>query len=281
MSCWRNLDPTRYGPPLRSHTEHRPDMLTIDYVEAYKDNYIWLIHSPTDATRIIAVDPGDASPVEDWLERNCCTLAAILVTHRHWDHVNGIEPLVEHWGCPVWGPANERVPCVTTTLREGDTVEVEGLCFTVLDIPGHTAGHIAYHGHGIALVGDTLFVAGCGRLFEGTPAQMVDSLSKLRALPGATKVYCAHEYTEANLRFAAAVDPGNPLLLQRAAAARSLRVLNKPTIPSTISEEIVTNPFLRWDAPAIQVAAAKQAGNTPRNAVEVFATVRLWKDNFT
>ena len=155
---------------------------------------------------------------------------------------------------------------------------VEGLRFRVLDIPGHTLGHIAFVGHGLALVGDTLFAGGCGRLFEGTPEQMFASLAKLKALPPATKIFCAHEYTVANLEFATRGEPENAAIVQRLAEARACRERGEPTIPSTLSDELSTNPFLRCDRPAIQVAAARHAGVSLANEVDVFATVRLWKD---
>ena len=250
--------------------------MKIDFVEACIQNYIWLLHTP--AGGIIAVDPGDADPVDEWLAREGRPLTAILNTHRHWDHVDGIAPLAERWRCPVYGPAREPAPSQHHALNEGVDIVVEGLRFRILDIPGHTAGHIAYVGEGIALVGDTLFAGGCGRLFEGTPEQMVRSLAKLAALPPATKIYCAHEYTVANLAFARLVEPENADIVTRLAQAKALRDRGEPTVPSTLDEELATNPFLRCDQPAIQVAAAKHAGVPLRNAVDVFATVRLWKD---
>ena len=250
--------------------------MKIDYVEACIQNYIWLLHTP--AGGIIAVDPGVDAPVNAFLEREGLALTAILNTHRHWDHVDGIAPLAERWGCRVWGPAREPAPRQDHALYEGVDIVVEGLRFRVLDIPGHTLGHIAYVGSGIALVGDTLFAGGCGRLFEGSPEQMWKSLSKLAALPAATRVYCAHEYTVSNLEFAARVEPGNSAIVQRLDAARAARARGEPTVPSTISDELSTNPFLRSDRPSIQVAAEKHAGVSLGNPVDVFATVRLWKD---
>ncbi|MEX1272869.1 MAG: hydroxyacylglutathione hydrolase [Gammaproteobacteria bacterium] len=250
--------------------------MKIDYVEACNQNYIWLLHTP--AGGLIAVDPGDAEPVNDYLEREDRALTAILNTHRHWDHVDGIAPLAARWGCPVYGPAREPAPVQDHALYEGVDIVVEGLRFRILDIPGHTAGHIAYVGEGIALVGDTLFAGGCGRLFEGTPEQMFRSLGKLAALPPATKIYCAHEYTVANLAFARLVDPENADIVSRIAHTSAQRERREPTVPSTLSDELATNPFLRCETPAIQVAAAKHAGVPLRNAVDVFATVRLWKD---
>lgn len=252
--------------------------MDVSFCEAFKDNYIWLLHTPDDPARVFAVDPGDAAPVEAKLAADHLTLAGILVTHHHWDHVNGVEALVSAWDCPVWGPADEHIPCRTHALTEGDQVAAEGLAFEVLDIPGHTAGHIAYVGNGLTLVGDTLFAAGCGRLFEGTPAQMQASLAKLAALPPDTLVYCGHEYTLANLRFAAMVEPGNAAIVARTRVATAQRARGEPTLPSRIADERATNPFLRWAEPAIQVAASEQAGISLINPVDVFATVRQWKD---
>lgn len=252
-------------------------MVEVSRVEAFRDNYIWLLHAPADRSRVVVVDPGDAVPVRARLARDGLTLAAILVTHHHPDHVGGIEGL----SAPtVFGPANESIPCRTHALRDGDSIEVEGLAFGVMEIPGHTAGHIAYHGHGLALVGDTLFTAGCGRLFEGTPEQMQASLARIRALPGDTAVYCGHEYTLANLAFARAVEPDNEALTARERAVRALREAGEATVPGTLSEELATNPFLRWDAPAVIAAASRRAGRSLTTPVEVFATVRRWKDEF-
>lgn len=253
-------------------------MIRIDYVEACIQNYIWLLHTP--AGDVVAVDPGDAGPVEDYLAREGLKLAAILNTHRHWDHVDGIAPLKARWGCPVWGPAREPAPDQDHGLYEGVDIVVEGLRFRVLDIPGHTRGHIAFHSvpSGIALVGDTLFAGGCGRLFEGTPEEMTASLAKLAALPPATRVYCAHEYTVANLEFAHRIEPENAAIVARLDDARARRARGEPTVPSTIADELATNPFLRCREPAIQVAAERHVGHPLKSVVEVFATVRHMKD---
>ncbi len=256
-------------------------MLDIAAVPAYTDNYIWMIRTPADAARVVAVDPGDAEPVETWLADAGATLAAILVTHHHWDHVDGVADLVASRRCPVWGPKREDIPCRTHAVGGGDRVEVEGLRFEVLDIPGHTAGHIAYHGHGIALVGDTLFAAGCGRLFEGTPQQMFASLDRLAGLPPETLVYCGHEYTLANLRFARTVEPANPGLEARERAANEAREAGRPSLPVRIADERATNPFLRCREAPVAASASVHAGRDLRNPVEVFATVRHWKDGFS
>lgn len=232
------------------------------------------------------VDPGDAAPVMAQLEREGLELVAILNTHHHGDHVGGNRALLARWPVPVYGPARETIPGVTRTLVEGDTFTVPeiGLELSVLDVPGHTAGHIACVGRladgPIVFCGDTLFAGGCGRLFEGTPAQMVHSLSKLAALPADTRVFCGHEYTVANLRFAQAVEPANVLLQQRRVREQAKRDRGEPTVPSTIAEERETNPFLRVDQPAVRAAAEQHAGRPLADRVAVFAEVRAWKNAF-
>jgi len=183
---------------------------------------------------------------------------------------------------PVFGPAGERIPCRTRALADGDQVHLDvlGLEFEVIDCPGHTAGHIAYYGHGCLFCGDTLFSAGCGRLFEGTPAQMNASLHRLSALPSATRVYCAHEYTLSNLRFAAAVEPDNDALQAYTAQAQQLRAQDRPTLPSTVGRERDVNPFLRCAEPSVVAAAERHAGSAMDDETAVFATIRSWKDSF-
>jgi len=256
-------------------------MLEVTPVRAFRDNYIWLIHG-RDRRRVAVVDPGDAAPVERALADGDLVLEAVLVTHHHADHTGGIETLVASRNIPVWGPENERIPALTVPLAGGDRVDVEalGLTFDVLDVPGHTAGHIAYHGHGALFCGDTLFSAGCGRLFEGTPAQMLASLDALSALPADTRVYCAHEYTLSNLKFAQAVEPENPAIADYIGRAERIRRADEPTLPSTLRLERQINPFLRCDEPAVQAAARRRAGAPLGSRDEVFATVRRWKDEF-
>jgi len=228
------------------------------------------------------VDPGDAAPVIAYLDREGVTLSAIINTHHHGDHVGGNAGLVARWSVPVFGPATESIPAVTRRLREGDAIDVPGigLALSVLDIPGHTAGHIAFVGPQMVFCGDTLFAAGCGRLFEGTPRQMVESLSKLAALPPDTRVYCGHEYTVSNLRYALAVEPDNAVLGERLGRAEATRARGEPTLPSTVGEERRTNPFLRADDASIRRAAERHAGRSLPDKVAVFAELRAWKNSF-
>lgn len=231
------------------------------------------------------VDPGDAAPVLAWLAAEAVTLTAILSTHHHADHVGGNLRLLEQFAVPVFGPAGEAIPGRVHALRDGDTLRVPGVgvALRVLDVPGHTRGHIAYAGDidgPVLFCGDTLFAGGCGRLFEGTAAQMHASLAKLAELDPATRVYCAHEYTLANLVFAIAVEPGNAALHARIARERGKREQGMPTLPSTLAIEHATNPFLRADVPEVHAAAEQHAGRSLRSPVDVFAAVRAWKNDF-
>ena len=254
-------------------------MLAIHAVPAFKDNYIWIMERDG---RAACVDPGDDGPVEDFLAERRLKLAAVLATHHHADHVGGLPALAARWKCPTFGPAREVAAHLDTRLREGDRFELPGIgvSFETLDIPGHTAGHIALHGEGLVFSGDTLFACGCGRVFEGTPAQMVESLGKLARLPGATRVYCGHEYTVANIRFAQAVEPGNRALDARKERDTAKQLRGEPTLPSTIAEELATNPFLRCREPEVAASAGKHAGRALVNEVDVFAEIRAWKNNF-
>jgi hydroxyacylglutathione hydrolase len=253
------------------------DSIRIDPIPAFQDNYLWLL---SDGRQAAVVDPGDAEPVERALATRALALAAILVTHHHGDHVGGVAQLAAAHRAHVFGPAGERIPCRDTALRDGDRIEVLGTRFDVIDVPGHTRGHIAYYAPALQAVfcGDTLFAGGCGRLFEGTPEQMVGSLAKLAALPAATRVYCAHEYTLANLRFALAVEPDNATLAERRRRCEAQRARDEPTVPSTIADELATNPFLRCGEPAIRHAAERQRPGAGASTVTTFAAIREWKN---
>lgn len=249
---------------------------------AFQDNYLWLLH---DGQRALVVDPGDAGPVRAFLAGHGLQLDAILVTHHHPDHIGGVDALRDATGARVYGPRRERIPEPLVRLGEGDRIEVLGLPFEVLDVPGHTAGHIAYYcadldGAPLLFCGDTLFSAGCGRLFEGTPEQMFDSLSRLAALPGATRVCCTHEYTLGNLKFATAVEPGNSQLIHYRQQCEERRSRGEPTLPSTIALENEVNPFLRTRQPAVAQAAHRYDGADEADPVAVFAALRQWKNEF-
>jgi hydroxyacylglutathione hydrolase len=259
-------------------------MIEIRFLHAFNDNFIWLLHA---RGCVAVVDPGDAVPVLDYLERSGDRLCAILATHHHGDHVGGVEEILARFPVPVFGPALENIPGVSHPLAGGERIEVPqiGLELKVISVPGHTRGHIAYYGpslgsDGAVFCGDTLFGAGCGRLFEGTPAQMQESLARLAALPASTLVYCAHEYTQSNLRFALAVEPGSIAVQQRCEEVDELRAAGCATIPTSIQAELETNPFLRWDEPVVRAAAASRLGHVPVDAVETFAAIREWKNRF-
>lgn len=254
-------------------------MLTVTPISAFNDNYIWALHDARDA---VLVDPGDAAPCIEFLESRGLNLTTILVTHHHGDHVGGLAALAAKY-CPrIHGPAREHITAVTDAVSDGDTIVLASpaLQFSVIATPGHTLGHVAYYGDGRLFCGDTLFACGCGRLFEGTPAMMAASLNKLAQLPDNTQVFCAHEYTLSNIRFAKAVDGKNAALLEREAAARALRNGGLPTLPSTLALEKATNPFLRCQEPALVDAAKSRLKRAPLDAVEVFAALRQAKDVF-
>jgi hydroxyacylglutathione hydrolase len=257
-------------------------MLQVTPVRAFADNYIWLIHAPRDPAQVVAVDPGDAKPVERALTERGLKLAGILLTHHHADHVGGVADLLRSRTVPVYGPASERLPGEPKRLRQGDHAVLDdlGLEFSVLDIPGHTAGHIAYVGHGAVFCGDTLFSAGCGRLFEGTPEQMVASLGKLADLPPETLVYCGHEYTLSNLKFGLTVEPGNTAAAEYLNECREKRARDEATLPSSIRRERNVNPFLRCDRETVKQAAEGRAGRRLQKQPEIFAVIREWKDGF-
>jgi hydroxyacylglutathione hydrolase len=259
-------------------------MTEILALPAFDDNYIWLLRA---RGCVVAVDPGAAAPVLDYLERSGDRLCAMLVTHHHGDHVGGLTEILARFAVPVFGPGLENIPGVSHPLAGGERIELPeiDLQLDVLAVPGHTRGHIAYYGPSLAadgavFCGDTLFGAGCGRLFEGTPEQMLDSLAKLAVLPAPTLVYCAHEYTQSNLRFAQAVEPNSIAVQRRSEKVARDRAANRATIPTRIDIELETNPFLRWDAPAVRAAAAIRLGRIPADAVETFTAIREWKNRF-
>jgi len=256
-------------------------------VRAFFDNYIWLVESPHAPGRVAAVDPGDAAPVIAELRRSGASLAAILLTHHHPDHIGGVAALLELGSIPVIGPDDSRIPLRTRTVHDAERCELSelGLSFDILAVPGHTLSHIAFWGHGALFCGDTLFSAGCGRMFEGTPAQMNSSLDRLRALPPETRMFCGHEYTAANLRFALAVEPGNQAALEYLDAIERMRAADAPgfitpSLPSPMSLERRVNPFLRCDAATVRAAAEAHAGRPLPQASDVFAVLRAWKDQF-
>lgn len=251
----------------------------IHALRAFRDNYIWALRR---GDAVCVVDPGDARPVLEFLQRENLHLCAILNTHHHSDHVNGNAGLLEQFAVPVYGPRDEDIPTVNVALSDGMRVTIEALNLEldVLLIPGHTAGHIAYYGANRLFCGDTLFGCGCGRLFEGTAAQMSASLKRLSALPETTRVYCGHEYTLANLQFARRVEAENRALVAREEQVRALLAAGRPSLPSTIGEERLTNPFLRCSEPAIVAAAEAHARRRASDEVEVFAILREWKNNF-
>ena len=255
-------------------------MLVISPIPAFDDNYIWLLRQEG-GDQALVVDPGDEEPVIAALADQGLRLAAILLTHHHQDHIGGVDDLLAQWPqARVFGPRDRRIRAVTDPVGEGDVIMPPGLevPFQVLEVPGHTATHIAYWGGGALFCGDTLFAAGCGRVFDGTFDQLAASLERISGLPAETRVYCAHEYTLANLGFAAWVEPDSPALAERAARARALRAAEQPTVPSTLAEELATNPFLRTGVPAVKAAAEGFAGQALPTSAQVFTALRRWKD---
>ena len=253
--------------------------IQISAISAFQDNYIWVIQRPGSGCCI--VDPGDAKPVLEWLQASGQQLETILLSHQHKDHIGGVEKLVNITGAKVFGPADSRMPAASQPLGEGSKITLCGLEFIVLEVPGHTSSHIAFYAAAadILFCGDTLFSMGCGRIFEGSAEQMLASLDKLAALPDSTLVYCTHEYTQANGKFALAVEPENQDLINRCKQVDELRANHKPSLPSRLLLERQTNPFLRCHQPAVS-AAARQLNPAAASRLEVFTTIRQWKDSF-
>ena len=260
-------------------------MLDIITLPAFNDNYIWLIHK-SNSQYCTVVDPGDATPVLNYLQQHSLKLEAILITHHHHDHIGGIDELVSKTSAKVYSPANEDIGDTDYRLHEDDSVYLEksDIHFSILDVPGHTLGHIAYliplGSQNAIFCGDTLFAGGCGRLFEGSAKQMHQSLSKLAALADNTLIYCAHEYTLSNLNFALAVEPDNQQLIQRINKTKTDREVGLSTVPSLLSLEKQTNPFLRCHQNAVKEAAIKRSNIAMPTEIETFATIRQWKDSF-
>lgn len=255
-------------------------MLDISAIPAFDDNYIWLLRRPGVAACAV-VDPGDDEPVLERLAAGDLDLTAILITHKHGDHVGGVAALKSRFPrARVFGPGREPIPLRDVALSDGDQITVPGLDagFAVLGVPGHTEDHIAYYGEGALFCGDTLFAAGCGRVFSGTHEQLHASLQRIAGLPPSTLVYCAHEYTEANLGFAKWVEPENVELICRGSEVRQARSRGEPTVPSVIALERATNPFLRVNEPTVIAAAERWAGRRLKTGADVFRAVRTWKD---
>lgn len=256
-------------------------MTTIHRIAAFSDNYIWALVNDRAKTCAL-VDPGDAQPAIDFITAHDLNLTHLLITHHHRDHTGGISTLKARYGCHVIGPNNPNISGIDEVVGESDTIKLSALeCeFRVMEVPGHTLDHIAFYQDGRLFCGDTLFAGGCGRLFEGTAKQMWRSLQKLAALPDETAIYCAHEYTAANLDFALAVEPNNPELKQRVAKVTAARQQQQATVPSHLAQERATNPFLRADQDSVKLAAETFCQQPLSTHEEVFGCIRQWKDNF-
>jgi len=255
-------------------------MLNVSPILAFDDNYIWLLKDPS-SNRATVVDPGDEGPVLTELAAQGLELGAILVTHHHYDHIGGVVALRAAFPeIRVYGPEDQRIAALTDRVREGDAASIPGLAeqFRVMVVPGHTATHVAYLGGGALFCGDTLFAAGCGRVFDGTCEQLATSLERIASLSEDTLCYCAHEYTLSNLEFAARVEPESPAVARRMQGVLELRQAGRPSVPSRLSEELATNPFLRTGVPAVRAAAAAASGGLPATGAEVFTALRRWKD---
>jgi len=259
--------------------------MVIYSVPALQTNYFWLVQPRPEQSQAYIFDPGDAEPVMRALKEHDLTLAGIIITHHHWDHTDGIAPLLKRFSVPVYGPRSERIPTVTHFLGDGDQLDLRHWSLEVMTTAGHTLDHLAYlyrdaRGKHHLFSGDTIFGAGCGRRFEGSPEAFYQSLQKLAALPPGTLIYASHEYTVDNIRFALAVEPGNAALQARFVRTQQLRAEGHPTLPTRLEWELATNPFLRCRQPEVRRAAEKQAGRSLSSEVEVFDVLRTWKDDF-
>lgn len=256
-------------------------MLTIQAINAFNDNYIWFIEEPESNTLLI-VDPGDAKPVIHAIEQQDLHPVALLITHHHYDHIAGINELVNKYNIPVYGPKTEAIPHITFPLASCESLEIDSLFspIRVLDVPGHTNGHIAFLIDGNLFCGDTLFSAGCGRLLGGTAKQLHASLKLISSLPEQTMIFCTHEYTQENLRFASQVEPHNKLIRQRILDISALRLAGKPSLPSSLAVELKTNPFLRCHTAEVIMATEQFCGRKLETAEAVFTSLRSWKDQF-
>lgn len=258
-------------------------MFTVTPIPAFSDNYIWALTEQTAPDRAVVVDPGDAAPVLEWLTSHQLKLDAILITHHHADHTGGVANLLKQFDIPVYGPDSSPFDGITHPLKQGDTLELLGLTLHIQAVPAHTRDHISYfqpEGSGQLFCGDTLFLAGCGRLFEGTARQMLDAMKYFAGLPDTTEVYCTHEYSLSNLRFAATVEPKNQAITAVQENCHSLRNADKPTLPSTIGQEKTINPFMRTAQDAVAASAEHFSGNALNSEVEVMAALREWKNQF-
>ena len=251
--------------------------LRVEAIPALESNYIWMVHNETSA---VLVDPGSASATLAAMDNHALELVGILITHHHHDHIGGLDEILAEYEVPVWGPDDDRIPQITQTVHEGDQLSIDALKtqFHVIETPGHTRSHVVFYNDALIFSGDTLFSLGCGRLFEGTPAQMLASLDKVAKLNPDAQVCCGHEYTEANGRFAQQVDPHNPALAKRMEAVTRLRANGEPTLPVTLATELQTNPFLRTRDPIVMAAARGHDPDAGTTATDVFATLRGWKD---